>query len=211
MTTLSNTVCLATRSHRVIPHRNPNTSYWMKQRVDTGSSLQNKRSDSGLELVSSATQTESVSWQEEEATLLSALPADVRAEIYQGAFARNERVDYVHLFNSLDIEFDLRPEGGVSDFHVWHANLGSYARSVTTLILKHWTTRYSFTNSAWNSSEDQTQFSRGPHGELTISRAVAIPARETCNCGLPYLLAQHDQVFDLDTFHHICNMTHFIN
>ena len=210
MTDLSNAVCLATRRHRVMPRRVHHRSFWMKDNVGTESSLQNKRSDSALELVP-ATQPEFVSRQEEEPGLLSALPDNVRAGIYQGAFARNEPVDYIQYLKTLTFEYDLRIEGGVAEFHTWHANLGDYAWSVTSLTLKHWTTRYSFTDSAWQSSEDQTIFSRGPQGERTITRAVATPARETCNCSLPYLLAQHDQVFDPETFRSIRNMTHFIN
>ena len=67
---------------------------------------------------------------------MAALPVNVRAEIYQRAFARNEPVDFVHYFNSLDFEFDLRTPNGVSDFHAWHANLGSHACHVTSLQAK---------------------------------------------------------------------------
>jgi len=42
-------------------------------------------------------------------------------------------------------------------------------------------------------------------------RAVPTPTTETCACGLPYLLAQHDQVFDLKMYAEIRNMPHFVN
>jgi hypothetical protein len=211
MTDVANAVYQSTRKHRVgifkaVNHFRPN-----KACVDAESSSQNKRSDSGLELVSPPTQAESVSRQEQEARLLSALPANVRAEIYQGAFARNEPVDFVRYFNSLDFKFDLRTSNGVSDFHAWHANLGTHACHITSLTLKHWTTYWSFTDNAYITSEDHTHFARGSQGDLIMFRAMLPSTPETCDCGLPYLPAQHDQVFNLKNFAEIHNMTHFVN
>jgi hypothetical protein len=143
--------------------------------------------------------------------LLAALPADVRAQIYQGESAKNEPVNFVHYFNSLDFEFDLRTPEGVSDFHAWHANLGSHACDVTSLTLKHWTTYRSSAENAWIASEDTTHFARGSQGELIMFRSLSTPTRETCDCGLPYLLAQHDQVFDLKKYGEIRSMLHFVN
>jgi hypothetical protein len=199
-TDLSNAESLSTRRYQVGSFRSsraPNHFHPIKERASTESSLQTKRCDSCLELVSSSAQPKPVSRQEEEGRLLSALPEKVRAEIYQGAFARNEPVDFVQYFNSVDFQFDLRTADGLSDFHAWHANLGSHACHVTSLTLKHWTTYWSFTHNAWITSEDHTHFARGSQGELIMFRAVSTPSREICDCGLPYLLALHDQVFDL--------------
>jgi hypothetical protein len=211
MTHLSNAVSQSTRKHRVGISKAMNHFRPKKACVDAESSPQNKRSDSGLELVSPPTQPESVSRQEQEARLLSALPANVRAEIPKGAFARNEPVDFVKYSNPLDFNFDLRTANGVSDFHAWHANLGTHACRVTSLTLKHWTTYWSFNNNAWITSEDSTHFARGSQGDLIMFRAMLPTASETCDCGLPYLLAQHDQEFDLKRFREISNTMNFIN
>jgi hypothetical protein len=210
MTDLSNAVSQSTRKYRVGIFKAVNHFRPKKACVDAESSPQNKRSDSGLELVSPPTQPESMSRQGQEARLLSALPANVRAETFKGASARNEPVDFVKSFN-LDFKFDLRTANGVSDFHAWHANLGVHACHVTSLTLKHWTTYWSFTNNAWTTSEDSTHFARGSQGDLIMFRSMLPTALETCDCGLPYLLAQHDQVFDLKNFREISNTTNFIN
>jgi hypothetical protein len=210
MSDMSSAVRMATRSHRVITHKAIN--HFRPDRVGASPSPQTKRADSVLELVSSSTtQTEPVSQQDQESMRLAALPADVRAQIYQGEFARNEPVNFAHYFNSLDFEFDLRTPEGVSDFHAWHANLGSHACDVTSLTLKHWTTYRNCTTNTWITSEDTTHFARGSQGELIMFRSLSTPTRETCDCGLPYLLAQHDQVFDLNKYGEIRSMLHFIN
>ena len=211
MTDVSHAVSQSTRKYRVGSCRAVNHFRPKKGCVDAKSFSQNKRSDSGLELVSPSTQPESVSRQEEEARLLSALPDNVRAEIYQGASARNEPVDFVQYFNSLAFEFDLRTPNGVSDFHAWRANIGSHACHVTSLTLKHWATHWSFTEDAFVTCEDHTHFARGSQDDLIMFRAMPPTASETCDCGLPYLLAQHDQVFDLKKYGEISNMTQFIN
>jgi hypothetical protein len=212
LTDVSIAMSQSTRKYRLASYKTSKAkNHFRPARMVARSSAQNKRSDSGLELVSPSTQPKSMTRQEQEGMLLAALPVNVRAEIYQGAFARNEPVDFVHYFNSLDFEFDLRTPNGVSDFHAWHANLGSHACHVTSLTLKHWITYWSFTNNAWTTSEDRTHFARGSQGDLIMFRAMLPTASETCECGLPYLLAQHDQVFDLKKFGEIGNMMHFIN
>jgi hypothetical protein len=215
MADMSNTVRLATRRHRVTERRNKNrfcpNRVCAKYCKCKPSPQTKKRADSGLELVSPSTQPEPMSQQEVEGMLLAALPADVRAQIYQVEFARNEPVDFVHYFNSLDFEFDLRTPVGVADFHAWHANLGSHACNVASLTLKHWTTHWSSPDNTFLTSEDATHFARGSLGELIMFRAVPTPTTETCACGLPYLLAQHDQVFELRKHAEIRNMPHFIN
>jgi len=209
MTDMSSAVRMATRRHRVISDRAIN--HFRPDRVGAKPSSPAKKTDSVLELVSSSTQPESVSQQEQEGVLLAALPADVRAAIYQGELARNEPVNFVHYFNSLDFEFDLRTPEGVSDFHAWHANLGSHACDVTSLTLKHWTTYRNSAENAWIASEDTTHFARGSQGELIMFRSLSTPTRETCDCGLPYLLAHYDQVFDLKKYGEIRSMLHFVN
>lgn len=212
LTDVSIAMSQSTRKYRLASYKTSKAkNHFRPARMVARSSAQNKRSDSGLELVSPSTQPKSMTRQEQEGMLLAALPVNVRAEIYQRAFARNEPVDFVHYFNSLDFEFDLRTPNGVSDFHAWHANLGSHACHVTSLTLKHWITYWSFTNNAWTTSEDRTHFARGSQGDLIMFRAMLPTASETCECGLPYLLAQHDQVFDLKKFGEIGNMMHFIN
>jgi hypothetical protein len=67
----------------------------------------------------------STSPSQDDALLLSALPATVREEICEGALANNEPVDFARYFASQAFEFDLRTEHGLSEFTAWRDVLGS--------------------------------------------------------------------------------------
>jgi hypothetical protein len=147
----------------------------------------------------------------QDASLLSALPATIRAEIYESALAKNEPVDFMYHFRSLDVEFDLRTADGLSGFTAWHNALGSYAWGVRSLTLKHWTSWWGFGVNSWTSSQDKTHFSRGTSGEIVISRALPTPANETCKCSMEQLLAQQDASFDPQNFRTVTTLLQFVN
>lgn len=180
--------------------------------IPTKQTKRDEKTDSKLfEPDSEVRPTQSSSSQAQDTLLLSALPATVRAEIYAGAFARNEPVDFLHYFGTLDFEFDLRTEDGLSEFTFWTNALGPHAWSVRSLTLKHWTSWWGFGDNTWTSSEDTTHFSRGTSGELIVSRALPTPTQETCRCSLENLLAQQDATFHLARFRSITGMLDFVN
>lgn len=148
----------------------------------------------------------------QELSILSALPAPVVSHIYASkAFARQEPIDFPRYFGAHDFEFDLRTEDGLSAFKTWREALTFQAWSVRSLTIKHWTTWWGFGENKWTSSEDQTHFSRGPAGELVITRAIRPPENETCKCSMAQLLTQLDPSFDLQKYHAITNMAQFVD
>jgi hypothetical protein len=155
--------------------------------------------------------TISTSRRSQDAQLLSALPAAVRANIFGGSFVKDEPIDFSHYFRSLDFEFDLRTEDGLSGLTAWRDALGSHAWSIRSLTLKHWTSWWGFGVNSWTSSEDETHFSRINSGDLVISRALPTPVNETCKCSMEQLLAQQDASFDLQNFGVATTMLRFIN
>ena len=123
----------------------------------------------------------------------------------------DEPVDFTHYFRSLDFEFDLRTQRGLSEFIAWCDALGSCAWSVRSLTLKHWTSWWGFGGNSWSSSADETHFSRETSGELVISRALPTPAQETCKCSMEHLLAQQDASFDTQRFCVVSDIFEFVN
>jgi hypothetical protein len=124
---------------------------------------------------------------------------------------KNEPVDFTHYLRSLDFEFDLRTEDGLSEFATWRNALGSHAWNVCSLTLKHWTSWWGFGVNSWTSSEDKTHFSRTTSGELIVSRALPTPAHETCKCSMEQLLAQQDATFDPQNFRAVSTLLQFVN
>lgn len=175
----------ATKARRI-----PTAQFW-RPRLVTATEQQTKRNektdsklfDSALHV---APRTETSHMQH--TSLLSALPATIRAEIHESALAKNEPVGFTCHFRSLDFEFDLRTEHGLSEFTAWRHALGSHAWGVCSLTLRHWTSWLGFGVNSWTSSEDKTHFSRGTSGEIVISRALPTPAHETCKYSMEHLL-----------------------
>ena len=195
------------------PRRDPTAQFWRprlvavtKKQTKRDEKTDSKLFDSALH-VALTTGTSHT----QDASLLSALPAMIRAEIYENALAKNEPVDFTYHLRLLDFEFDLRTEHGLSEFTAWRNALGSYAWSVRSLTLKHWTSWWGFGVNSWTSSEDKTHFSRGISGEIVISRSLPTPAHETCKCSMEQLLAQHDATFDLRNFHAVATVLQFVN
>lgn len=195
------------------PRRDPYAQFW-RPRLVTATKKQTKRDEkTDSKLFDPALQVapKTSTSRSQDALLLSALPATIHAEIYQGAFANNEPIDFTHNFHSMNVEFDLRTEDGLSEFTAWRNALGSYAWSVNSLTLKHWTSWWGFGTNAWTSSEDKTHFSRGTPGELVITRSLLTPAHETYKCTMEQLLAQQDATFDLRNFRVITGILQFVN
>ena len=193
------------------PHRDPTAQFW-RPRLVTATKEQTKRDEkTDSKLFESPLQVVPTTSTKHDELPLSALPATIRAEIYEGALAKNEPVDFAHHFRSLDFEFDLRTEDGLSQFTAWRNALGSYAWSVRSLTLRHWTSWWGFGVSSWTSSEDNTRFSRSTSGEIVISRALPTPAHETCKCSVAQLLAQQDATFDLENFRAVTTLLQFVN
>ena len=201
----------ATCSAPTKPRRDPTAQFW-RPRLVTATKKQTKRDEkTDSKLYEPALQVVPTTSVTQDALLLSALPATIRARICEGALAKNEPVDFAYYFRSLHFEFDLRTEHGLSEFTAWRNFLGSYAWSVRSLTLKHWTSWWGFGVDAWTSSEDKTSFSRGASGELTISRALPTPAHETCKCCMEQLLAQQDATFNLRNFRAVTTLLQLIN
>lgn len=203
----------ATRRAATKPRRDPTAQFWRPRPV-TATKKQAKRDEkTDSKLFDPALQVAPTTGTShtQDAWLLSALPATVRAEIYESALAKKEPVDFTYHFRSLDFEFDLRTEHGLSVFTAWCNALGSHAWSVRSLTLKHWTSWWGFGVNSWTSSEDKTHFSRGISGEIVISRSLPTPAHETCKCSMEQLLAQHDATFDLRNFRAVATVLQFVN
>jgi len=193
------------------PRRDPSQKFW-RPRLATATKKQTKRDEkTDSKLFESALHVVPTTSVTQDAILLSALPATIRAEIYEGALAKNEPIDFSHYFRSLDLEFDLRTEAGLCEFTTWRNALGSHDWSVRSLTLKHWTSWWGFGVNSWTSSEDKTHFSRGASCELVISRKLPTPAQETCKCSMEQLLAQQDATFDLQNFRAVTTLLQFIN
>lgn len=195
------------------PRRDPRARFW-RPRLVKATNKQTKREqktdsklfDPALQVAPTTSRSRS-----QDAQLLSALPATIRATINENVFVQDEPIDFSHYFRSLDFEFDLRTEHGLSEFTAWRNALGSHAWSIRSLTLKHWTSWWGFGVNSWTSSEDKTHFSRGASGELAISRALSTPVHETCKCSMEQLLAQQDATFDLQNFRAAPTMLRFIN
>lgn len=195
------------------PRRDPTAQFWRprsvpatKQQTKRDEKTDSKLFDSALH-VAPTTGTSPT----QDAPLLSALPATIRAEIYESALAKSKPVDFTYHFRSLDFEFDLRTEHGLSEFTAWRNALGSHTWSVGSLTLRHWTSWWGFGVDSWTSSEDKTHFSRGTSGELVIYRALPTPAHDSCKCSMEQLLAQQDATFDLQNFRAVATLLQFIN
>ena len=195
------------------PHRDP-TAQFCRPRLATATKKQTKRdekTDSKLfDPALHVAPTTAIS-HTQDASLSSALPATIRAEIYQSALAKKEPMDFTHYFSSLNFEFDFRTEDGLSKFTAWRNALGSCAWTLRLLTLKHWTSWWGFGVISWTSSVDRTRFSRGPSGESMISRVLPTPAHETCKCFMEQLLAQQDTSFDLQNFRAVSTLLQFVN
>jgi len=193
------------------PRRDPRARFWRPRLVKATKkqTRRDEKTDSGVfQPTLQVLSTTSVS---QDAMLLSALPATVRAEIHIAPPAPNGPIDFSCYFPLLDFEFDLRTEDGLSEFTTWRNALGSHAWSVRSLTLKHWTSWWGFGVNSWTSSEDKTHFSRGPYGELMVSRTLPTPAQETCKCSMEQLLAQQDATFDLQNFRVVTTPLQFVN
>lgn len=195
------------------PRRDPTAQFWRprlvpatKQQTKRDEKTDSKLFDSALHVVT----TTETSHHARYIAVICSTCHDPRS-ILRKRFGKERAVDFTYHFRSLDFEFDLRTEHGLSEFTAWRHALGSYVWSVRSLTLKHWTSWWGFGVNSWTSSEDKTHFSRGTSGERVIYRALPTPAQETCKCSMEHLLAQQDAAFDLENFRAVTTILQFVN